>query len=201
MLKGLLLSGGMDSIAIAHWKRPHHAFTLDYGQLAARAEIQAARAVALELDMEHHVIEINARSLGSGDMAGSAPDARAPASDWWPYRNQLLVTAAAMRGVSLGVTELLLGTVATDAQHRDGRTTFVAHLDALMRCQEGEMAVTAPAIGLTTVDLIRQTKVPRSLMAWAHSCHTGDLPCGRCRGCNKYLETTHTLMQAGDWVA
>ena len=32
---GLLLSGGMDSIAIAWWKRPQWAITFDYGQTAA----------------------------------------------------------------------------------------------------------------------------------------------------------------------
>lgn len=191
----------MDSIAIAYWKRPHHAFTLNYGQLAAQAEIQASRAVALQLGIEHHVLEIDARALGSGDMVGQEPDPKAPASDWWPYRNQLLVTAASMRGVALGVTEMMLGTVATDAQHRDGAPTFVERLDALMRCQEGEMVVNAPAIELTTVELIREAQVPRSLMGWAHSCHTGNLPCGHCRGCNKYIGTVHELVESGVWSA
>lgn len=200
MLRALLLSGGMDSIAIAYWKRPHYAFTVNYGQLAAKAEIGAAHAVASELGIEHHVIEIDARELGSGDMAGEPPDRNAPASDWWPYRNQLLITVAAMRGVTLGVTELMLGTVATDAQHRDGTLTFVERLDALVKCQEGEISVTAPAIEMSTVELIRHARVPRKLVAWAHSCHKADLPCGQCRGCNKYLETQNELLHAGDWA-
>lgn len=199
MSRALLLSGGMDSIAIAYWKRPQHAFTLDYGQLAAQAEIQASRAVALELGIEHHVLSIDARALGSGDMAGEAPDRNAPASDWWPYRNQLLVTLASMQGISLGVTELMLGIVKTDAQHRDGTQTFVEQLDTLMRHQEGGIRVSAPAIKLTTTELIREVQVPRSLMGWAHSCHTGNLPCGHCRGCNKYLGTTYELIESGIW--
>ena len=32
---GLLLSGGMDSISIAWWKRPDVAISVDYGQRAA----------------------------------------------------------------------------------------------------------------------------------------------------------------------
>ena len=44
MKTALLLSGGMDSIAIAWWKRPDIALTLDYGQQAANAEIKAATA-------------------------------------------------------------------------------------------------------------------------------------------------------------
>lgn len=191
----------MDSIAIAYWKRPQLAFTLDYGQLAAQAEIQASRSIARLLGIEHHVLSIDAHALGSGDMVGEAPDPNAPASDWWPYRNQLLVTAVSMRGIALGVTELMLGTVATDAQHRDGTPLFVERLDALMRCQEGEIGVSAPAIGLTTVELIRKAQVPRSLMGWAHSCHTSNLPCGRCRGCNKYIGTVHELVESGAWPA
>lgn len=198
MLKALLLSGGMDSIAIAYWKRPHHAFTINYGQLAAKAEIGAASAVASELGIEHHVFELDARELGTGDMAGKLPDRNAPASDWWPYRNQFLVTVAAMRGVTLGITELMLGSVKTDAQHRDGTPAFVERLDALMKCQEGGISVTAPAIEMSTIQLIRHASVPRNLVAWAHSCHKADLPCGQCRGCNKYLETIHELSDRND---
>lgn len=40
MKTGLLLSGGMDSLTLAWWKRPDIAFTLNYGQLAAQAEIE-----------------------------------------------------------------------------------------------------------------------------------------------------------------
>lgn len=44
--KAILLSGGMDSIALAYWLRPEVAITLDYGQKAAEAEIAAAARVA-----------------------------------------------------------------------------------------------------------------------------------------------------------
>ena len=97
MTQALLLSGGMDSISVAWWLRPALALTIDYGQLAAAAEIQAARAVCLQLEIPHEVITVDCRALGSGDMAGQPADALAPASDWWPYRNQLLITLAGMR--------------------------------------------------------------------------------------------------------
>ena len=42
---GLLLSGGMDSTSIAWWKRPDVAISVDYGQRAAAAELEAAGAV------------------------------------------------------------------------------------------------------------------------------------------------------------
>ncbi|EOE6681447.1 hypothetical protein ACNZ7R_01700 [Enterobacter hormaechei] len=40
----------MDSIAIAWWKRPDIALTLDYGQQAANAEIKAATATCEALE-------------------------------------------------------------------------------------------------------------------------------------------------------
>jgi 7-cyano-7-deazaguanine synthase len=92
MKTALLLSGGMDSIAIAFWKRPSIAFTIDYGQLPAIAEVRAASAACAELKIEHHVIRTDLRALGSGDLAGAAPSPIAPVSEWWPFRNQMLLT-------------------------------------------------------------------------------------------------------------
>lgn len=189
MKRALLLSGGMDSVSIAWWKRPEVAFTVDYGQRAAIAEQKAASTVAKQLGIEWHPIVFHCQELGSGDMAGTAPDPLAPASDWWPYRNQLLVTLVAMRAVGLGIEELMLGTVATDNQHADGSTAFVAAIDSLLSLQEGGLRVTAPAIGLDAEALVRISGVPRDLLSWAHSCHKADVACGQCRGCNKYFET------------
>lgn len=136
MKTALLLSGGMDSVSLAWWKRPQFAITIDYGQKAAEAEKRASAAVCQQLEIEHHIVTVDCRSLGSGDMAGSAPDGLAPASDWWPYRNQLLVTLAAMKSISLGATTLLIGTVRSDEGHRDGTTEFVSRIDRLLsfRC-------------------------------------------------------------------
>lgn len=188
MKTGLLLSGGMDSLTLAWWKRPDIAFTLNYGQLAAQAEIEASRTICQQLDIPHYVIEIDCRQLGSGDMAGTQADNLAPASDWWPYRNQMLVTLAAMKAISFGVTHLWLGTVKSDGFHKDGSPEFMAAISYLLSLQEGGMVVEAPAIELSTAELVRQSGIPAGLLAWAHSCHKSHLACGNCRGCNKYME-------------
>lgn len=192
-MKGILLSGGMDSIALAYWQRPDIAFTVDYGQAAAKAEIAAAGQVASLLEMRHEIISADCSSLGSGHMAGTEALDLAPAPEWWPFRNQLLVTLAGMRAVAIGVTELMVGSVASDEVHADGRRPFYEAIDGLMRLQEGELHVTAPALGLTTAALVRMSGVPQSALAWAHSCHVGDLACGLCRGCVKHYEVTGEL--------
>ena len=189
----LLLSGGVDSTALAYWKRPAIAITIDYGQAAARAEITAAAQVARELGLHHEIVRVDCASLGSGDMAGRAPLTAAPVPEWWPYRNQFLVTVAGMRAITMGVNEIHAGSVASDGSHADGRAEFYFVLDQLMALQEGGIRVKAPAIAMTTTALVRSSGVPRTLLAWAHSCHVGDLACGACRGCVKHFRVMEEI--------
>lgn len=191
---GILLSGGMDSIAIAYWKKPKYAFTINYGQKAAKAEIKAATQVAKTLSIEHHVINIDCSSLGSGDMNGQKQLDIAPISEWWPYRNQLLITLACMKGITLKIEELLVGSVLTDCAHIDGTKEFYDNISSLMSFQEGNIIISVPAIMMSTVELIKISEVPKSILLWAHSCHTSNEPCMHCNGCLKYL---HTLQELG----
>ncbi|MEC5407585.1 7-cyano-7-deazaguanine synthase [Paraburkholderia sp. MPAMCS5] len=193
MRTALLLSGGMDSVAIAYWTRPEVGITVAYGQRAAQAEVRAAAEVCDVLNIEHHVIEADLSALGSGDMAGCAPATLAPVSEWWPFRNQMLVTLAAMRAVSVDVNKLLIGTLRTDGLHADGKPEFIAAMNTLLGCQEGKIALEAPAIALTGAELIKTSRVPPDLLAWAHSCHVANEACGMCRGCRKHYETLEEL--------
>ena len=192
-MKALLLSGGMDSIAVAFWQRPEIAITIDYGQRAAEAEIAAASQVAKEIGMQHEIITIDCRAIGSGDMAGNDALGVAPVPEWWPFRNQLLVTFAAARGIVLGVTEVMTGSVSSDGTHADGRPEFYDAMDRVTAVQEGGIRISAPALTMTTAELVRHSGVPREILAWAHSCHTGNLACGQCRGCVKHYQVTKQI--------
>ncbi len=189
----LLLSGGMDSIAIAYMVRPKFALTIDYGQRAAGAELRAAEAVSAELGISHHTLSPDLRSLGSGDMAGTAAHELARVPEWWPFRNQMLVTLAAMKAVQLGASRILIGTLATDGAHLDGTRTFLAAMREVLQEQEGKIELAAPAIEMTATELIKASKVPGEVLAWAHSCHTADYACGECRGCVKHYRTLEAL--------
>ena len=189
----LLLSGGMDSAAIAAWLRPRHAITIDYGQRSAYAEIEAATQVAHELGISHHLLRIDCSAIGSGDLAGNAAHAVAPASDWWPFRNQLLITFAAAHALTVGARQVLIGSVAIDSYHSDGSPEFMRSMNMLLHLQEGGIELKAPAIEMTSIELIRVSQIPISLLAWAHSCHKSNFACGLCRGCNKHRETLDNL--------
>lgn len=193
MKTALLMSGGMDSTALAWWKMPEFAITIDYGQQAAKAELMASTAVCAELGIEHHILSIDCEALGSGDMAGTSAHEVAPASDWWPYRNQLLITLSAMKAIGLGATRLYIGTVSSDEQHKDGTPRFIQLMNELLQYQEGELRLEAPGIGLNTVELVKAANVPPRVISWAHSCHKSNLPCGACRGCNKYESSMFQL--------
>ncbi|MDP1616525.1 7-cyano-7-deazaguanine synthase [Phenylobacterium sp.] len=188
-MTALLLSGGMDSISIAWWKRPSVAIFVDYGQVPAKAEEAAGRAAAEAIGIRYEVVRADCSALGSGDMAGKPAAAIAPVSEWWPFRNQLILTIAGTAALQLGETELMIGALRTDSQHVDGRAEFIDLISRLMSMQEGGLRVSAPAIALSADELVRQSGIPQSVLGWAHSCHKSNLACGQCRGCIKHYET------------
>lgn len=189
----LLLSGGLDSLALAYWKRPGAAITIDYGQVCAEAEIRSSAQICSELEIPHHIVTVDLSSLGSGDLSQYGPIEVAPASDWWPYRNQMLCTVAGMRMIPLGTKSLLFGAVRSDAQHVDGTEEFIQGISQLMQAQEGGLSINAPAIRMSTIELIRHANVPVEMLSWGHSCHRSNWACGICRGCNKHREVMGAL--------
>lgn len=185
----LLLSGGVDSTAIAAWLPFDGALTIDYGHKPAQGEINAARAVAAALNLPHDVVTVDASAVGSGLLAGTDATAISPAAEWWPYRNQLLVTIAAAYAVNHGFDNVTVATVAGDgSRHKDGTPEFYSRLNDLLAIQEGAISVATPAAQLTAVDLLREAQPTADLLGWTHSCHRTPLACGDCPGCWKRAE-------------
>ncbi|TPI19777.1 7-cyano-7-deazaguanine synthase [Mesorhizobium sp. B4-1-1] len=193
MRRALLLSGGMDSTCLAFWRRPDLAITIDYGHKAAEGEIRAATAVCKHLGIDHQLIRCDLSALGSGDLAGKPADPNAPASEWWPYRNQMLVTLAAMGCIQRGISIIEIGALRTDGFHVDGRRDFIEALSAVLSMQEGGLRLEAPAANYTAEELVRASGVPIDILAWSHSCHVSDYACGYCRGCRKHYETMEAI--------
>lgn len=175
-------------MALAYWRQPDLAITINYGQIAAPSEIRAASAFCDWMKIPHEVANVDCRELDCGEMVGVPDHALSPAKEWWPFRNQFLVTVAAMKLIHLNVQEIFLGTVKGDAVFADGREGFVHTLDRLLQMQEGSIRISAPAIHLTSPELVLESKIPVGLLALAHSCHRGAVPCGECRGCIKNQE-------------
>jgi 7-cyano-7-deazaguanine synthase len=181
------MSGGLDSSALAWWLRPEVCITVDYGQKAAQGERAAASALCAEMRLTHRLIEVDLSALGSGAMAGRPTAPGGAAAEFWPYRNQMLITLAGMLLQPTGVTEVLVGAVATD-RHADGRAAFFRAIDRTMRMQEGGIRVQAPARRWSSVTLLKRTAFPEDLLGLTFSCHVHEYACGQCAGCEKHRE-------------
>ena len=191
--RALLLSGGMDSTALAWAVRPELAITIDYGQRAAAGEYRAASAICEALGLRQRMVQVDCGSLGSGDMAGKDPSSVAPVSEWWPYRNQLLITLAAAAALQEGMATVVFGAVSSDGCHADGQPEFFKAMRLMLTMQEGGVELEVPAIDETTLSLCRRVNVPFEMLAWCHSCHVSEYACGLCRGCKKHRETMREL--------
>jgi len=189
----LLLSGGLDSAAIAWWKKPKFSFFIDYGQTPSVGERRAARLIAESVNSEFIEISVDCKGLGSGSLAASAPVKEAPSKEWWPFRNQLLLTLAAPTALRVGAKELLVGSVQTDGFHKDGTLEFYEQMAKLLQMQEGNISVSAPAIKMKCEDVIRISGIPKDLISSTHSCHVSDYACGLCEGCIKHFAVLRIL--------
>jgi 7-cyano-7-deazaguanine synthase len=183
-MKALLFSGGIESTCLAYSQRPDICLTIDYGQVAAPGELTASRSIAKALKLNHEVMEANVREFGFGLLAGQRV-AIPKQPEFWPFRNQLLITLAAMRLYKAAEVHLIIGTVRSDQKHADGTSNFLSSMT--LGTQKYDLVLEYPASRLSTEALIRNTKTPDNILGYTFSCHTGPLPCGRCPGCIKNL--------------
>lgn len=198
-MRVLLFSGGIESTCLAYHLRPDVCLTINYGQVSARGEIAASRLVAGVLRLSHEIIEIDAADLGSGLLAGRKNRFGLP--EFWPFRNQLLISLAAMRFFSSADVYLFVGTVRSDSKHLDGALPFLRMMRKLLLYQKSDLVLEYPFARLSTESLLRSTQVPNELLGYTFSCHTGSLVCGRCPGCLKNLEARDyaiSLSRTGD---
>ena len=200
MASVLLLSGGLDSAALACWSRPERILFIDYGQPSAPAERRAAQRVSADLSLPWAELSVDCRSIGPDSIKVQGPGQLRVPLGWWPYRNQLIVTFAGAWALAMGCDEVILGTVATDQTlYRDGTPWFIATVDALMQGQEGVLRVCAPAIDWTTEELVTRSGISRRTLAATYSCQSGPLPCGDCGGCLKRQEVIDNLESDRHW--
>ena len=184
----LLLSGGIDSTAVAAWLRPPVCLTINYGQRAALAEITSSAQICKELGLIHLIKEMDIGHLGSGDMANGEASTHSENSEFWPFRNQFLITVGAMVAMQHHCDNILIGTVITDRRHQDGTEEFLSAMNKLLILQEGKIQLLAPGAQLTSVELIQKSTISLGALGWCHSCHMSNYACGQCRGCYKHSE-------------
>lgn len=185
-MKILLFSGGIESTCLAIAWKPDLCLTIDYGQISAPGEIAASRLIAKSLQLDHEISRVNMREFGSGLLSGHSGAAKG-APEFWPFRNQMLITLAAMKFSKIPGLRICIGTVRTDNRHADGTALFLRSLKRLLEIQQNDLTLEFPAARMSTESLIKKSSVKSKILGFTFSCHTGPLACGRCPGCKKNL--------------
>lgn len=191
--RAILLSGGIDSISLAHYLKPEIAYTIDYGQTVAEREIYVSKYICEVLNIEHKVIRVNCKSLGTGTLANKANVNISPSDEWWPFRNQLLITLSSMQAISDGVSEIYLASVKSDKFHTDGTNKFYDLINDTVSYQEGNIKILCPTLELYSHELVQKFNVPLELISLAHSCHISNMACGKCSGCMKQSKVKYEI--------
>ena len=183
----LLMSGGVDSSALAALHRPALCLNVNYGQAQADTERRASRWIAqsLGLDWAGVAVDLTATSAGLMSEAGTRLEV-SPTPEWWPFRNQFLITIAAAWAVTHDFDAVAIGTLSTDGdRHADGTTEFLEAMRTILELQEGGVSLLAPAITMTAAELLKASPLSDALLSVTHSCHRSSIACGRCPGCVK----------------
>ncbi|MEA3401400.1 MAG: 7-cyano-7-deazaguanine synthase QueC [Armatimonadota bacterium] len=202
----LLLSGGLDSVVAAYASRDRHpprlAITFDYGQRAARREVEAALRIAADLGAEHRLVKLPwLGKLAPAHLSDPKADL-AEATDesvWVPARNAVFASIAASFAEALECDAIVVGFNAEEAAtFPDNTPEFMRRCDAML-----ELATrSAPALISPTVELTKPEIVALGLevgaplhLVW--SCYgAGPEHCFECPSCRRLR---NALQEAGHW--
>lgn len=187
----LLISGGIDSAAIAFAFRPKHALIVDYGQRPFAGELRAAQQICARLEMTLHNIRCDLSGNARGIMFGNVKsnDLRAPSPEWVPLRNFILAGIAGNLSARLGAGEVLIGSVKSDQIHADGKRQYINKIREIMDMDESQVEFKAPFLDFESHEAVEISQMPTELLWLTHSCHLSEVACGHCRGCHKNFAT------------
>ncbi len=212
----ILLSGGLDSAAnlafTAHFDEPVLALTIDYGQRAAKPEIEAAKKLASHFGVEHLVLDLKwlgalggssltSKTIDVPQLAKSKLDDLAASKEsaklvWVPNRNGLFINVAAAIAESRKLQQVVVGFNKEEAAtFPDNSSQFlgVATLSLKYSTSNGVKVAcyTDMLVKTEIVQALRNLDRPFPFeMVW--SCYhsgeeTGGKMCGKCESCQRFI--------------
>jgi 7-cyano-7-deazaguanine synthase len=169
----VLLSGGLDSIACAHFLQRRgfqvRGLFINHGQAAARREGEASAALAerLAIPIEGCALS-NAHYLGAGELLG---------------RNAMLIFNALF--LTRGAPDLLALGIHAGVPYFDCSEAFVASAGRLVgELTDGHVSLVAPFITWSKRDIFDYFMTTGLPLALTYSCESGTDPvCGTCSSC------------------
>jgi 7-cyano-7-deazaguanine synthase len=197
----VLLSGGLDSMVCAGLAREAGftviALTIDYNQ-RHRVELDAARAIAVELADRHIVLPLDLRAFGGSALTSDIAvpkDGVEPGIPvtYVPARNTIFLSLALGLAEASGARDLFIGVNALDySGYPDCRPEFVAEYEKLANLAtragvEGQpFTIHAPLQHMSKAVIVREARRLGLDAGLSHSCYD-PLPdgrhCGRCDAC------------------
>ncbi len=204
----VLLSGGLDSAAnlalcVAR-DEAVLALTFDYGQKAAKREIQAARDFCRYYSVKHQEVEISwLGKLGGNsltDVSQAVPTLRADCLDdlavtrgtaqqvWVPNRNGVLLNCAAAFAERLGVSRIVVGFNREEAAtFPDNSLAFMkAETQALSFSTANQVTVFSYTVEWNKAETVKEMRKLKPAFPFNQiwSCYQGEKdPCGVCESC------------------
>lgn len=201
-----VVSGGMDSVTLAHLLATDYQLTLvsiDYGQRHSK-ELAFAAEAADRLGAEHHVVDLTSVTKLLTGSALTDPTVEVPhghyaaptmAATVVPNRNATMLCVATAIAIAQEATAVATGVHAGDHEvYPDCRPEFIEAFQAMaLVANEGFLAdgfeVLAPFVHQSKADIATlgdQLGVPWD-RTW--SCYEGgELHCGRCGTCVERIE-------------
>ncbi len=202
----VLLSGGLDSTTVAAIAGREgyavHALSFDYGQ-RHRAELDAARRIARELDVAaHRVVAIDLAAFGGSALTSDleVPKDREPtkmADDipitYVPARNTVFLSFALAWAEVLGSTDIFIGVNALDySGYPDCRPEFIAAFEQLANLATragvagSRLQIHAPLQHLTKAEIATtaiELGIDPSLTVSCYDADDTGAACGHCDAC------------------
>lgn len=208
----VIFSGGQDSTTCLFWAMQRFksvvAVTFDYGQRHA-AEIECARAIATELGVEHHVLDmallnqLAPNSLTRSDIPvdEAIPDGKSTPNSLVEGRNMLFLTFAAILAKTKNIRHLVTGVCETDfSGYPDCRNVFIQSLNVTLNLSmDYQYVIHTPLMWLDksqTWQLADEMGRLEYIRAKTLTCYNGIIGdgCGHCPACtlrrnglNKYV--------------
>ncbi len=197
----MVLSGGMDSVTMLHEYKDSIdlAVTFNYGSNHNAREIEMARLNCRQLGIE--LIEIDLSFIGENfhssllEGADAIPDGEYDfdnmKSTVVPFRNGIMLSAAAGLAESRGLTHILIASHSGDhALYPDCRDSFVkAMAQAVALGTYDNIRLEAPYSLISKADIARRGAEIGVDYANTYSCYKGrEHHCGRCGTCRERRE-------------
>jgi len=198
----VIYSGGMDSFTVLNRAlkdgKKVYALSFDYGQRHVK-ELQCARIVCENLNVDHKVIDISAINqllAGSSltddiDIPEGHYEAQNMKSTIVPNRNMVLLSLAVAYAVSVGASQVYYGAHSGDhAIYPDCRPEFVKKMnDVCMIANYEAVEIFSPYLNVDKIAILADGISMGLNYSDTWTCYNGrEKACGKCGACQERLE-------------